>query len=191
MAVHDIVQINTPEGDTVLRARARKISRLDDTTRAIARDLIETLVTVSDGVGLAAPQIGESVRMIAIYIPRGYLEEDDPGFQMVLYNPQIVRRRGGKETEDEGCLSLRWWYGPVERDVEVTVRAYDLNDKEVRFTAHGFLARVFQHEIDHLDGIMFTDRMDDPGTHLRYVDPNAPKEGDEADAVTEEPVAAE
>ena len=190
MAVRNIVQINTPEGDPTLRARARKISRMDDETRVIARDLIETLVTVSDGVGLAAPQIGESVRMIAVYIPAGYLDEDDPGFQQVLYNPQIVRRRGGKETDEEGCLSLRNMYGPVERDAAVVVRAYDMQDRQIQITAEGFVARVLQHEIDHLDGIMFTDHMEDPERQLRYVpprDPNAPDAEDDAD---EEPAEA-
>jgi peptide deformylase len=90
-----------------------------------------------------------------------------------------VRRRGGKVTDEEGCLSLRNWYGPVERDQTVVVRAYDLQDRELRIEAHGFIARVLQHEIDHLDGIMFTDRMPDPVNDLRYVepqDPNAPED---------------
>src|SRR5438270_7130386 len=105
MAIREILQINTPEGDAVLRARARKISRMDDQTREIARDMVETVVGVGNGIAIAAPQIGESIRLIVINVPPDYLEEGDPGFQMALYNPQIVRRRGGKETEEEGCLS--------------------------------------------------------------------------------------
>jgi peptide deformylase len=183
MARREILQINTPEGDEILRSRARKISRMDEETMQLARDMVETVVGV--GVGLAAPQVGVPLRLIVVDIPPGSLDEDDPGFQMALYNPQIVRRRGGKETDEEGCLSLRNMYGPVERDLSVVVRAYDMQDREVRITAEGFLARVLQHEIDHLDGVMFTDHMADPEQQLRYVpprDPNAPDddEGDEA-----------
>lgn len=176
MAKREIVQIDTPEGDAVLRARARKITKMDDETRAIVRDMIETMP--ADGVGLAAPQIGESIRLILITIPPGYLGEEDPGFQMALYNPQIIRRRGNKETEEEGCLSLRYWYGPVERDSEVIVRAYDMQDRQIRITAGGFLARVLQHEIDHLDGVMFTDHMENPGRDLRYAPPRDPDDPD-------------
>lgn len=180
MAIREILQINTPEGDAILRSRARKITRMDAETLQIVRDMVETVSGV--GVGLAAPQIGVPLRLIVIDIPPGSLEEDDPGFQMALYNPQIVRRRGGKETDEEGCLSLRNMYGPVERDLSVVVRAYDMQDREVRITADGFLARVLQHEIDHLEGIMFTDHMEDPERQLRYVpprDPNVPDDGDE------------
>lgn len=196
MAKREILQINTPEGDAILRSRARKISRMDEDTLQIARDMVETVIGV--GVGLAAPQIGVPLRLIVVDIPPDSIEEDDPGFQMALYNPRIVRRRGGKETDEEGCLSLRNWYGPVERDVAVVVRAYDMQDQEIQITAEGFLARVLQHEIDHLDGVMFTDHMENPEAQLRYVaprDPNAPNAGDEgddtADHATERTAVAE
>ncbi len=184
MAKREILQINTPEGDAILRSRARKISRLDDETRELARDMIETMHGI--GVGLAAPQVGVPLRLIVVDIPPGYLDEDDPGFQMALYNPQIMRRRGGKESDEEGCLSLRNMYGPVERDLAVVVRAYDMQDRELRINADGFLARVLQHEIDHLDGIMFTDHMENPERDLRYVpprDPNAPDDAEETPAL--------
>jgi peptide deformylase len=180
MARREILQINTPEGEAILRSKARKISRMDEETLQIARDMVETVNGV--GVGLAAPQIGVPLRLIVVDIPPGSLDEDDPGFQMALYNPRIVRRRGGKETDEEGCLSLRNMYGPVERDLEVVVRAYDMQDRELQISAEGFVARVLQHEIEHLDGIMFTDHMEDPERQLRYVpprDPNAPDDEDE------------
>jgi len=198
MAKREILQINTPEGDAILRTRARKISRLDEEAIQIARDLVETLTAAGDGIAIAAPQIGEPVRMIAVNIPPKYLDEEDPGFQSVLYNPQIIRRRGGKEIEDEGCRSLHYWYGPVERDISVVVRAYDMQDRQIQITADGFLARVLQHEIDHLDGIMFTDYMENPEAQLRYVpprDPNAPDADDEdeetADHMAERAAIAE
>ena len=147
-----------------------------------------------NGIGIAAPQIGESIRLVVINVPPDYIEEGDPGFQMAIYNPQIVRRRGGKETEEEGCLSLSNWYGPVERDVAVVVRAYDMEDHEIRITAEGFLARVLQHEIDHLDGIMFTDHMENSERDLRYVpprDPNAPTAEDATERAAEPAPVAE
>ncbi len=195
MAKREILQINTPEGDAILRARARKISRMDEETMQLARDMVETVVGV--GVGLAAPQVGVPLRLIVVDIPPDSLEEDDPGFQMALYNPRIVRRRGGKEVEEEGCLSLRNMYGPVERDLSVVVRAYDMQDQEIQITADGFLARVLQHEIDHLEGVMFTDHMENPDAQLRYVpprDPNAPdndEDAETADNATERAAVAE
>ncbi|MDQ2783444.1 MAG: peptide deformylase [Chloroflexota bacterium] len=186
MAKREILQINTPDGDAILRTRARKISRMDEETLQLARDMVETVIGV--GVGLAAPQIGVPLRLIVVDIPPDSIEEDDPGFQMALYNPQIVRRRGGKETDEEGCLSLRNMYGQVERDLSVVVRAYDMQDRQIQITADGFLARVLQHEIDHLDGIMFTDHMENPEAQLRYVpprDPNAPDNGDENEETAE------
>lgn len=196
MAKREVLQINTPEGDAVLRAKARKISRMDDALRALARDMVETVQGI--GVGLAAPQVGEPVRMVVINVPPDYIEEGDEGFQEVLYNPQIMRRRGGKVVDDEGCLSLRNWYGPVERDLSVVVRAYNMEDREIRIEASGFVARVLQHEIEHLDGVMFTDRMENPTQDLRFVpppDPNAPaeddEEGDEANWPPKEPAPAE
>lgn len=177
MAKREILQINTPEGDAVLRTKARKIARMDDDLRALARDMLETMHGI--GVAIAAPQVGESVRLIVISVPPDYIEEGDPGFQKALYNPQIVRRRGGKVADEEGCLSLRNWYGSVARDETVIVRAYDMQDRELRIEAHGFIARVLQHEIDHLDGVMFTDHMPDPATELRYVEPGDPHAPDD------------
>jgi len=191
VAIRELIQIDTPEGEAVLRAKARKITRMDDEMRALARDLVDTVIGVGNGLAIAAPQVGESVRMIAINVPKDYIEEGDPGFQRVLYNPQIVRRRGGKVADEEGCLSLRNWYGPVERDRTVIVRAYDLQDQELRIEAHGFTARVLQHEIDHLDGIMFTDRMTDPATDLRYVEPRDPDAPEDDATEAEGPHAAD
>ncbi len=195
MVKREILQINTPEGDAILRSRARKISRMDEETLQLARDMVETVIGV--GVGLAAPQIGVPLRLIVVDIPPDSIEENDPGFQMALYNPRIVRRRGGKETDEEGCLSLRNMYGPVERDLSVVVRAYDMQDQEIQITAEGFVARVLQHEIDHLEGIMFTDYMENPEAQLRYVpprDPDAPDSAEDeetADHTTERTAVAE
>jgi peptide deformylase len=153
MAVRKIVQINTPEGDPVLRARARKISRMDDETRVIARDLIETLVTVSDGVGLAAPQIGVLQR---VFVYR--TSADDP--VRALINPELGVKSEEMETDTEGCLSLLGGEVtvPVERHVRVVARGLDESGEPVEVEAEGLEARVIQHELDHLDGVLIIDR---------------------------------
>ena len=93
--------------------------------------------------------------------------------RLALVNPEIVRSRGA-EVADEGCLSLPNWFGPVERGKEITIRALDAEGKRIRRHAAGLLARAIQHEIDHLDGVIFTDRLVDP-EGLRFVDPKAPE----------------
>ena len=113
----------------------------------------------ADGVGLAGPQIGRPLRVIVV---RG---EDDSC--RTLVNPKIVAK-SGSEIADEGCLSLPGWFGPVERATEITVRAASERGAPLRFVADGQAARIIQHEIDHLDGVMFTDRIADDG-QLRFV----------------------
>jgi peptide deformylase len=119
-------------------------------------------------VGLAAPQVGVARRLIVVGIPPEYDDDHPQGLRLTLLNPELVRF-GGEQTADEGCLSIPGWAGEVTRYDRVTVRAVDLDGKGVRIKADGYLARVLQHEIDHLDGILFTDRMKDP-TALRPVE---------------------
>jgi len=110
-----------------------------------------------DGVGLAAPQIGVSQRIFVA-------ELDDAVYALI--NPRVSRASRETEVADEGCLSLPGYVGPVERRVRVTVQGQDRRGKSVTIAAEGMLARCFQHEIDHLDGILYTDRMA-PGARLR------------------------
>jgi peptide deformylase len=100
--------------------------------------------------------------------------EDAPAVDLALVNPEIVRA-SGRQVGPEGCLSIPNWVGDVPRWMSVTVKARDLDDKEVRIKAHGYLARVLQHEIDHLDGILFIDRIEDRST-LRYLSEEAEDE---------------
>jgi peptide deformylase len=154
------------EGDPRLRQKAVRIKSIDDGLRRLARDMWDTL-QAANGVGLAAPQVGVLRRLIIVHIPAGFEHEDDPEIKLTLVNPEIVKA-SGRQVGPEGCLSIPGWVGDVPRAMHVTVKARDLDDREVRIKASGFLARVLQHEIDHLDGILFVDRVEDRST-LRYI----------------------
>ncbi len=136
-------------GDPVLRQRAREVERLTDVHRRLVDDMIETM-RAAPGVGLAGPQIGVVERVFV------YEVEDDVG---AIVNPQIVFRSPETEIDDEGCLSLPGLLYPVERHVSVLVEGVDATGDPVVKGAEGLLARVFQHEIDHLDGVLFVDRL--------------------------------
>jgi peptide deformylase len=165
------------EGDPVLRQKATKISRVDDSVRKLAADMWETL-EAADGVGLAAPQVGVSRRLIVVHLPEGYIEDDSPEISLTLVNPEIIRSRG-EVVAMEGCLSIPGWQGEVQRADQVTVRAMDLDNREIRLKHEGWVARVLQHEIDHLDGILYTDRMRDEDAFYR-VDASEDEDDDAA-----------
>lgn len=143
MAVLTIRQGNDP----ILRQVARPIRKIGPQTRQLLRDMAETMYDAR-GVGLAAPQVGISRRIIIVDAGEGLLE---------LLNPQIVSREGNA-TDSEGCLSLPGLVGDVERSARVRVTGLDRNGHQVWIDGEGLLARVLQHEIDHLDGILFIDR---------------------------------
>ncbi len=145
------------EGDPRLRQKATKIRQADDSLRRLARDMHETM-NEAPGVGLAGPQVGVMRRIIVVRVPSEYDESDEPDFVATLLNPEIVKS-SGRVVAAEGCLSIPGWVGDVPRAEHVTVKAMDLDNKLVRIKAHGYLARVLQHEIDHLDGILYPDRM--------------------------------
>ncbi len=144
-------------GDPRLRRRSHPVEKVTPELRELIRDMVETM-DAANGVGLAAVQIGEMVRVIVVETPE---DEDDPtsGRLYVVINPEIVK--AGKETEVgiEGCLSVPGYAGEVERATEVVVRGADRHGKPFRLRARGYLARVFQHEIDHCNGILYTDRL--------------------------------
>jgi peptide deformylase len=141
-----------------LRQKSQKIERIDEATRKLATDMHETMMAAS-GVGLAAPQVGILQRLIVIHVPAGTEYEDDPEINLTLVNPEI-QRAGGQELGAEGCLSFPDLWGDVSRYTSITVRAQDIDGKTLKIKARGFLARVLQHEIDHLDGVLFFDRME-------------------------------
>ncbi len=140
--------------DPVLRQKAKRISRLDPSLRRLIGDMIETMHEAK-GVGLAAPQIGVSLRVVVIRLP----EEDAE--DIVLINPEIVKTSGEREIE-ERCLSIPGYSGKVKRAVSVTVKARDENWKEFRIKGDELLAQALEHEIDHLSGILYVDRLESP-----------------------------
>jgi len=157
MTIRTLVPANHP----VLRQRARKVTSFDPALRALVNDMIETM-RAHNGVGLAAPQIGIPKQVIVIELPKEEGPDGTEGGQLyVLCNPRIVRSQG-REEEIEGCLSLPGFAGEVPRATAVAVKGQDLEGKPVRINAQGFLARVFQHEIDHLQGTLYIDRVESP-----------------------------
>src|SRR5256885_4067760 len=155
-------------GDPILRAKGKRVEKIDQRIRELAENMIETM-HAANGVGLAAPQIGESLQLTVLDVSQ---VEDRPttmklngkdldpatAMPLVLINPQIDL---GGETEmgTEGCLSFPEITGEIERAKSVTVRARDLDGRPIDLETTGFLARAIQHEVDHLNGILFIDRM--------------------------------
>lgn len=137
-------------GDPVLRQPAREVEAVGDVHRRLMSDMIETMRAAGNGVGLAGPQVGVMERIFVFEV------EDGVG---VVINPVIVARSEDSVTEDEGCLSIPGLTYPVERSVSVAVEGLDENGEPVRLEGTDLLARVFQHEIDHLDGVLFIDRL--------------------------------
>ncbi|MBM1153085.1 peptide deformylase [Enterococcus durans] len=132
-----------------LKRVAQPIDVITDETVALLDNLYETMVA-NDGIGIAAPQVGKNKRIAVV--------EVDEGDKFELINPEIIEAKG-ESIDVEGCLSIPHVYGTVKRADEVTVRYYDREGEEIEVTAFGYLARAFQHEIDHLDGVMFVEKM--------------------------------
>ena len=139
--------------DPVLRQKTKEVTSFDDSLRQLARDLIETMYD-APGAGLAANQIGACLRVVVIDVSASK-EEQKP---LVLVNPEIIEKEGC-QIDEEGCLSVIDYTAKVERYRKLLVRAQDLNGKTWEFPAEDFFARVIQHELDHLDGILFIDRI--------------------------------
>ena len=135
------------DGDPVLRQKAAPVAVIDDRMRQLAADMLETMYS-APGVGLAAPQVGAAVRLIVV---------DDGSGPHTLFNPQVVSRRG-EVCEEEGCLSVPGMVGKVRRAAQVEVEAYDRAGRRVLVRGDDLLAIILQHETDHLDGVLFTDK---------------------------------
>ena len=138
-------------GDPILRSKASPVTIFDDDLAQLSADMHETM-RAAPGVGLAATQVGRLLRMF-VY------DSGDDGEQGTLVNPEITWTSEETEEAEEGCLSLPGTYYPVTRATAVRVRAQDTTGAPIEKEAEGFLARIFQHEIDHLDGILFIDRL--------------------------------
>lgn len=139
-----------------LRWESKPVLEIDDRLREVVRQMFE-LMYAANGIGLAANQVGLPWRLFVIN-PSGDRTKTDEEY--VFLNPEILRRKGSEEDE-EGCLSLPELYGPVRRSTSLVVEAYDLEGQPFRMDLEDFPARVVQHEYDHIDGVLFIDRMTD------------------------------
>jgi peptide deformylase len=151
--------------DRILRQKAKRVRNIDGSVNKLIGDMIETMHTAS-GVGLAAPQVGVSLRVIVIGIP----EQED----ITLINPEVVRRKG-ERVVNEGCLSIPGYMGKLKRSESVTVKGRDRRGKEVRIKAEELLAQALEHEIDHLNGVLYIDRLESKDD-LHKIEPQETKE---------------
>ena len=154
------VRIVREEGDEILRKKSREVEQVDDRIRDLLDDMVDTMHKYN-GVGLSAVQVGILKRLVVIDL------YDDKG-PIKLVNPVILKTKGEQEVE-EGCLSFPNKYAKMIRPSEVVAEALDENGKKIKIKAKGLLAQAICHELDHLDGVLFIDKMI-PGT-LQYVEP--------------------
>jgi len=153
MALREIVTVP----NDVLRRKAHKVSSFDKELQKVVDDMIQTMRD-APGVGLAAPQIGLSERLVVVEYGVDDQKENSPKRLYVVANPEISVVSEETELGIEGCLSIPGLVGEVERSLEIIVRGQNRRGKPVKIKANGWLARIFQHEIDHLDGVLYTDR---------------------------------
>ncbi len=141
-------------GDPVLKTPAKPVDRFDDALRRLSEDMLETMYD-APGVGLAGPQVGISLRL--------FVFDDGVTGPMFMANPELVDADGEVVQEEEGCLSIPGPFYPTRRSAAIVCRGRDLRGEPFEIAAEGLLARIFQHESDHLDGTLFIDRLDDEG----------------------------
>jgi peptide deformylase len=181
-------------GDPVLRQKARKVKKIDDSIQKLIDDMIETMID-APGVGLAANQVGVALRVIVFQVPKNDEEGRDAAYPegwdiYSLINPQFVKR-SGERVLDEGCLSVPGYRAPTPRSVSVTVKGLDRTGKEVRIKAeNNLLAEVLEHEIDHIDGTLYIDHLESLDQLVR-LEPNEAEPSRDDEAVPRQEVEAE
>jgi peptide deformylase len=136
--------------DAVLRKKAKRVSIIDSSIQGLINDMVETMQD-ADGVGLAAPQVGVSLRVAVLQMPG-----EEP---VAIINPAIVKR-GGEQEVTEGCLSIPGIFGQLKRSASVTVKGRDGEGRAIRIKATGLMAEALEHEIDHLNGILYIDHIE-------------------------------
>jgi len=187
MAVLPILTVEDPR----LRQKAKRVGRVDASLNRLIDDMVETMHH-AQGVGLAATQVGVPLRLAVIQLPPEEGEDGSRGEHelIVLVNPEMVKREGEREVT-EGCLSLPGYKGTLKRAERVTVKAKDRHGKAFRLKAEGLLAQALEHEIDHLNGILYIDRMESLD-QLVKVEPEGEEGGQESTSEAEpEPVPVE
>ena len=145
----------------ILRNKSVRIPEIDRSIVRLVNDMIETM-NAEGGVGLAAPQVGKNIRLIVLQMP-----DEEP---FALINPEIVKREGEREIM-EACLSIPGCEGLVKRSINVTASGMDENGKRLKIKASGLLAQALEHEIDHLDGILYPDRIENEDNFFEVDDP--------------------
>ena len=158
-------------GDPILRAKAKAVEPAAERLRPFVLDLFDTM-KAEDGVGLAAPQVGVSEQVLVLAVPVKKGKRVD----LTLVNPEIVRAEGW-ELGEEGCLSVPGVYDEVRRAYSIALKAFDETGKAMELEAEGYLARAIQHEIDHLNGVLFVDRLGLLQRQLHRKDLKALEEG--------------
>jgi peptide deformylase len=157
----EILTVDQADHLQVLRSKSRKVQRVTPKLVAFAQRMLETM-REANGVGLAAPQVGALQRLIVVELPEDE-ENDQPRETYILFNPEVVKGQG-EQIGLEGCLSIPGYIGEVNRYEQITVKALNERGQPVRHKLEGYPARVFQHEIDHLDGVLYTDKLTDPAS---------------------------
>jgi peptide deformylase len=154
MAIREIITVP----NKTLRGKARKVTSFGAELQKLIDDMVETM-RAAPGVGLAAPQLNVPLRVIVVEFNESEDEETPPKLYMVV-NPKITRFSSDQEIGTEGCLSIPGIVGDVERPISVTVKGFNRRGQPLKIKASGWLARIFQHEVDHVDGVLFVDRAD-------------------------------
>lgn len=150
---NNILEIQTGAENPILRKKSEEIQKITPEIKGLVLNMIDTCAK-ADGIGLAAPQVGESLRLFIVRIPIS----EKKYFTQEFINPKILKISKEKSTKEEGCLSLPNFYTNVERSKKITVEYQDKNGEEQKIKTSGFLARVIQHETDHLNGILIIDK---------------------------------
>lgn len=153
MAIREVVKLPEP----ILRKKSNKVTQFDDTFQQLVEDMIETMRN-EPGVGLAAPQVNVSLRLIVVEYPEDDADENAHPKLFIVANPEFTQMSDEIISGMEGCLSVPNIVGEVERAAGVTVKGLNRYGKKQTIQAKGWLARIFQHEVDHLNGILFVDK---------------------------------
>lgn len=154
--------------DPVLRQRAKRVKSIDKSIKKLIGDMTETLHT-ANGAGLAGPQVGIPLRVIVLCIP-----EKESKLECAIINPEIVRRKGERIVK-EGCLSIPGYIGEIKRSEQVRVKGLDTTGKEIKLKGEGLLAQALEHEIDHLNGVLYVDHLESQDK-LRKIEPEPEQE---------------
>ena len=167
--------------DPILRRKAKRVGKIDASVQRLIDNMIETMYA-EEGIGLAANQVGVALRILVMGIPFRNEEADEiRRDEYILVNPEFVKKSGERFVE-EGCLSIPGYRGKLNRAEWVKVKGLDRTGKEIRLKADGIMAQALEHEIDHLDGILYVDRMEEQGT-IDTLGPVAHDESEETAAL--------